>query len=60
MESDELISHSDMVPFFTKARNRPHFAALLVKELIDEDTRVKSNVQAGGKEKLDPAVIEYV
>ena len=60
MESDEFISQSDMVPFFIKARNKPHFAAHLVKELIDEDTRVKSNVQDRGKEKLDPTVIEYV
>ena len=60
MESDELISHSDLVPFFTKGRNRAHFAAILVGELFDEETRVKSNVQGKGKEKLDPTVIEYV
>lgn len=57
-EIKELIPHSDMVPFFTKAKNRPHFAALLVEHLIDEETRLKSNVRGRGKEKLDATIIE--
>ena len=40
----EYMSHSEMVSIFTKAKNRPHFAALLIGRLIDEETRVKSNV----------------
>ena len=56
----ELISHSEMVPIFTKSKNRPHFAALLVEQLIDESTRVRSNVRGRGKEQLDPTIIAYV
>ena len=41
---NELISHSDMVPIVTKSKNRSHFAALLVEQLFDESTRVRSNV----------------
>ena len=57
---NELISHSEMVPIFTKSKNRPHFSALLVEQLFDEDTRVSSNVRGRGKEKLDPTIIVYV
>lgn len=60
VETDELISHPDMVPFITKAKNRSHLAALLVGKLFDEETRVKSNVRGRGKEKLDPTIIAYV
>ena len=54
----ELISPEDMVDHFTKAKNRHHFAAILVAVLIDENTRMKSNVHGRGKEKLDPTIIE--
>lgn len=57
---NNLISHSEIVSIFTKAKNRPHFASLLVKRLIDEDTRVRSNVRGRGKEKLDPTIIGYM
>ena len=56
----EYMSHSELVSFFTKAKNRPHFAALLVGQLVDEETRVKSNVRGRGKEKLDPTIMAYV
>ena len=57
--TEDLIPHSEMVRFFTKGKNRPHFAALLVAHLIDEGTRLKSNVRGkGGKEKLDPKIIQ--
>ena len=59
-DGDELLSLSEMVPLFTKARNRGHLAAMLVEKLVDEETRVKSNVHGRGKEKLDPAIIAYV
>ena len=49
-----------MVDHFTKAKNRHHFATILVAELIDEETRMQSNVRGRGKEKLDPTIIEYV
>ena len=39
---------------FTKGKNTGHFAALLVEKLIDEETRMKSNVRGRRKEKLDP------
>ena len=53
--TNELTSHSDLV-----LRNQPQFAALLVKELFNEDTKVKSNARGRGKEKLDPTIIEFM
>ena len=58
VSSNELTSHTDIVKCFTKGKTRHHFAALLVAELIDEETRLKSNVRGRGKEKLDPTIIE--
>lgn len=58
--SDELLTHSQIIPLFTKAKTRRQFAALLVAELIDESTRLKSNVNGVRKEQLDPTIIEYV
>ena len=58
ISSDELMSHTDIVKFFTKGKTRHHMAALLVAEVIDESTRFKSNVRGKGKEKLDPTIIE--
>ena len=60
IESDNLVPHSVIVNTFTKAKNRNHFAALLVGKLFDEETRVKSNVRGRGKEQLDPIIMEYV
>ena len=40
-----LQSHSEILPYFTKGRNRAHFTSLLVERLIDERTRIKSNVR---------------
>jgi len=59
IESNDLISHSVVINIFTKAKNRSHFAALLVEKLFDEETRLKSNVRGRGKEQLDPTIIEY-
>ena len=42
--NNELMPHSNVVKFFTKAKNRNQFAAFLVANLIDEETRVRSNV----------------
>ena len=58
--SDELLTPSQLVPLFTKVKSRRQFAALLVAELIDESTRLKSNVNGVRKEQLDPTIIEYV
>lgn len=58
ISSNELMSHTDIVKFFTKGKTRHQLAALLVAELIDEETRLKSNVRGRGKEKLDPTIIE--
>ena len=52
VNSNELISPSDMVDHFTKAKNRRHFAAILVAELFKEETRVRSNVRGRGNKKL--------
>ena len=38
---DGLLPHTDIVNSFTKGKNRGHLAALLVKKLIDEETRSK-------------------
>ena len=56
--TDEPLSASDIVPVFTKAKNRHHFAALLVCSLFDEETRMHSNVRGRGKEMLDPMIIQ--
>ena len=58
VSSNELMSHTDFVKLFTKGKTRHQLAALLVAELIDEDTQLKSNVRGRGKEKLDPTIIE--
>ena len=49
--------HSYVVKLFTKAKNRNQFAAFLVADLIDEETRVRSNVNGHKKEMLDPTII---
>ena len=49
-----------MVNLFTKSRNRGNFAALLVCELFDKETRKKSNVRGHGKEQMDPEIIKYI
>ena len=59
ISSNDLMSQTDIVKFSTKGKSRHQFAALLVVELIDQPTWMKSNVRGRGKEKLDPAVIEY-
>ena len=57
--STELMSQSKILPYFTKAKNRSHFAALLVEKLIDEKSRIKSNVHGKSKkEQLDPVIIQ--
>ena len=58
--SRELLSSADITPIYTKSRSRHNFAALLVKNLFDVPTRMRSNVTSRGKEKLDPEIIKYV
>ena len=43
-----------------KYKTRRSLAAALVNELVDTETRVKSNVRGRGKDQLDPKIIEYV
>jgi len=43
-----------------KYKTRRSLAAALVNELVDTETRLKSNVRGRGKDKLDPEIIEYV
>ena len=52
-----MLQQTDFVNTFTKGKNRGHFAALLIEKLIDEETRMKSNVRGRRKEKLDPTII---
>ena len=59
VSANDLILQSGLVSVFTKAKSQ-QIAILLVGELIDEETRTKSNVHGKGKEKLDPTIIEYV
>jgi len=42
---NELISPYDMVNYFTKAKKQISLAPILVAELIDEETRIQSNIQ---------------
>ena len=53
ISNDDLMSQIDVVKFFTKGKTRHHFAALLVAELIDDETiQLKSNVRGRGKKNL--------
>ena len=56
----EYLSHSEILSIFTKSKNRGNFAALLVEQLVDEGTRIKSNVRGKCKEMLDPTILAYV
>lgn len=41
-------------------KTRRSLAAALVNELVDTETRLKSNVRGRGKDQLDPKIIAYV
>lgn len=41
-------------------KTRRLLAAALVNELVNTETRIRSNVRGRGKDQLDPKVIEYV
>ena len=43
-----------------KHKSRETLGAVLVNELVDPQTRIKSNVQGRGNDKLDTKIIEYV
>ena len=43
-----------------KHKTRRSLAAALVNELVDTETRLKSNVRGRGKDQLDMKIIEYV
>ena len=43
-----------------KHKTRRSLAAALVNELVDIETRLKSNVRGRGKDQLDLKIIEYV
>lgn len=49
-----------LTPIFVKSCSRHNFAAKLVAQLYDEETRHHSNVSGRGKDKLDPEKIKYV
>ena len=56
----ELISPSILTPIYVKSCSRRNFASRLVAKLFDRETRLRSNVNGRGKDKLDPEKIEYV
>ena len=43
-----------------KYKTRRLLAAALVNELVDTETRLKSNVRGRKKDQLDPKIIQYV
>ena len=43
-----------------KHKSRRSLAAALVNELVDPQTRMRSNVRGRGKDKLDTKIIEFV
>ena len=43
-----------------KYKTRRSLAAALVSELVDTETRLRSNVRGRGKDQLDPQIIQYV
>ena len=49
-----------LCPIVMRYKTRRLLAAALVNELVDTETRLKSNVRGRGKDKLDPKIIDYV
>ena len=43
-----------------KHKTRQSLAAALVNELVDTETRIRSNVRGRGKDQLDVKIIEFV
>ena len=41
-------------------KTRRSLAAALVNELVDAETRIRSNIRGRGKDQLDPNIIQYV
>ena len=58
--SKELLTSAEITPIYVRSQSRRNFAALLVKNLFDVETRMRSNVAGRGKEKLDPEVMKFV
>ena len=58
--SKELLTSAEITPIYVRSQSRRNFAALLVKNLFDVETRMRSNVAGCGKEKLDPEIMKYV
>ena len=56
----ELIPPSVLTPIYVKSCSRRNFASRLVAKLFDPETRLRSNVNGRGKDKLDPEKIKYV
>ena len=58
--SKELLTSAEITPIYVRSQSRRNFAALLVKNLFDVETRMCSNVAGRGKEKLNPEIMKYV
>ena len=49
-----------LTPIFVKHCSRCDFVAKLVEKLFDNETRLHSNVNGGGKDQLDTKKMSYV
>ena len=55
-----MIDPSRMCPILMKHKTRRSLAAALVKELVDPETWMRSNVRGRGKDQLDAKIIQFV
>ena len=55
-----LLSVSEVTQIYVRSCSRGNMASKLVRRLVDETTRMTSNVNGRGKKQLDPDIIAYV
>lgn len=60
VEFQELVSQERLTELFVKSCFRRNLAVRMARDLFDEETRLKSNVNGRGKERLDPEIIKYI
>ena len=56
----ELLTTAELTQIFVKSCSRKNFASCLVGRLFDINTRLRSNVNGRGKDRLDKKKIKYV
>lgn len=57
---EELLTTAELTQIFVKSCSRKNFASCLVRRLFDINTRLRSNVNGRGKDRLDEKKIKYV